>query len=130
LKIFGQIRRYIPDLDELSKRMAANDKENLDLVSGFDNDTQLINLFSLNDFKNEFKGFGNFGILYGLAMTQIILAPISNDDELIEDLTNNEAAKDVFVINDADSANKHDKRINGLLTDYIDVGYFTPLSKT
>lgn len=87
-------------------------------------------LFSFDDFKNDLKKFGNFGIFYGLAMTQILFTDIPHGDELTEDLTSSGKQKDVFAINDADNSSKHDKRINELLTDYFDMGYFTPLSKS
>lgn len=84
-------------------------------------------LFTWDDLQGELKRFGLYGFLVGPLMAQVVMADASdipNLDEYSEILANDSTQTNIF--NDfADTAQKkYARRINGVLSDLVDFGYY------
>lgn len=84
-------------------------------------------LFSYADFQNELKKFGNFALLMGTMMTEMMLIDpndIPNIDELSEDVATVDKNLDVFKPSE-ERDRQYDRRINDLFNDFIEMGYYS-----
>lgn len=83
-------------------------------------------LFSFNDLQNELKRFGRFAFLISPLMLRIMLAD-PKDIRNYEDMKNNEEElKNVktYGLSSADAEKVYQQRINEVIGDLIDYGYF------
>lgn len=84
-------------------------------------------LFTFANFQREMKRFGTFGSLIGTLMQQFISAEatdIPNLDTYSENLKNENAAIEVVGELGAESMKKYAKRINDIMTDFVNLGYY------
>lgn len=85
------------------------------------------NLYPFDCFENDLRKFGNFAILMGILITQVLLTEIPKGDELTEEITNSESKTDMFICENEAITREYNKRILDLVTDFVDYGYFTQL---
>lgn len=84
-------------------------------------------LFSYADFQSELKKFGNFALLMGTMMTEMMLIDpndIPDIDGLSEEVATVDKNLDVFKPS-VERDCQYDRRINDLFNDFIEMGYYS-----
>lgn len=84
-------------------------------------------LFPRDAFDKELKRFGNMVFLMGLWMMQMILADpsdIPDIDKLTEDMVNSSTIE-VFKNQHKAKEQEYDRRINDLMEDFVELGYYS-----
>lgn len=88
------------------------------------------NLFSYAEFERQLKQFGSFALVISPMIIQISLAKsedIPDLNEVSEKLARGEEADDIVRGYDEDTQKVYADRINGLVTDIVNFGYYTKL---
>lgn len=84
-------------------------------------------LFSYDDFHNELKKFGNFVLLMGTMMTEMMLIDpkdIPDIDDSAEEVASVDKNLNVFAYNEQRDR-EYDRRINDLFDDFVGMGYYS-----
>lgn len=84
-------------------------------------------LYTFDNFQGDLKKFGRFAFIWGPMLIQMMLVDakdIPDLEELSKDMANNEKHVDIIKGFNPETQIKYNKRINELLTDLVDYGYY------
>lgn len=87
-----------------------------------------VKLYSNEQFEKDLKKFGSYAILLSPLLIQMMLADpknIINLDELSENISKKDGAKDFITGFDEKTQTIYDERIKGLLSDIVRLGYYS-----